>query len=59
MSFKDKTFCASPNCQNECGRKLNEEQRIDLAMLEDAGYWSAIVSYAYFCGEPSYDKKEA
>lgn len=21
-------------------------------MLEDAGYWSAIISYAYFCGEP-------
>lgn len=56
MSYLDKTFCASPNCKNECGRKLTPEQKQDLAMLKDAGYWSAIVSYAYFCGEPSVDE---
>jgi len=58
MSYKDRTFCASPNCKNECGRKLIEEERIDLAMLEDAGYWSAIVSYAYFCGKPLEELKK-
>lgn len=52
MSFKDKTYCASPQCTNECGRKLTDEQKMDLWMLADAGYSSAIISYAYFCGEP-------
>jgi len=51
MSYLDKTFCASPNCKNECGRKMTAEKKQDLAMLSDAGYWSAQVSYAYFCGE--------
>jgi hypothetical protein len=51
MSFKDRTYCASPQCTNECGRKLTEDQKRDVAMLSDAGYWSAQVSYAYFCGE--------
>ena len=52
MSYKDKTYCGSPHCENKCGRKLSEEQKRELAMLSDAGYWSAQVSYAYFCGEP-------
>lgn len=51
MSFKDRTYCASPNCENKCGRKLTKEQKQELAMLSDAGYWSAQVSYAYFCGD--------
>lgn len=55
MGFLDKTFCASPNCKNECGRQLTEEQKQDLAMLSDAGYWSSQVSYSYFCGEPNDD----
>jgi len=47
MTF-DKTFCASPNCKNDCGRKMTEEQEIDAKMLGDAFY---LISYAYFCGE--------
>jgi hypothetical protein len=57
MSYKDKTYCASPNCTNECGLKLSDEDKQDLAMLLDAGYWSAQVSYAYFCGKP-YEKEK-
>lgn len=58
MTFMDKTFCASPNCINECKRKMTESEHAALKV------WSALmnpandpdifvpVSYAYFCGEP-------
>lgn len=43
----DRTFCASPQCQNDCGRKFTEEVR---RAMERAG--KPYVSMAYFCGEP-------
>jgi len=42
LCYRDKTFCASPNCKNECGRKLLEPVMMD----------GTYISYAYFCGEP-------
>jgi len=46
MSFKDRCYCASPNCINECGRKMTEdEKRLAAAHGE-------LVSYAYFCDVP-------
>lgn len=46
--YRDKTYCASPNCKNECGRKISDELRKLLAQDEHSR-----ASYAYFCGEPS------
>lgn len=51
MTNLDKTFCASPNCTNECGRQMSKEMRQDLDMLVDAGFYT-FVSCGYFCGEP-------
>lgn len=34
MTFKDKTFCASPNCQNECGRKMTDEEYKEIDALK-------------------------
>lgn len=52
MSFLDKTFCASPNCENKCNRKMTYKQREYLKELAFKGYKaSAMVSYAYFCGD--------
>jgi hypothetical protein len=45
MCYKDKTFCASPNCKNECGRKMTEDEKITLQKN-----W-APVNYGYFCGD--------
>lgn len=45
--FRDKTYCASPHCQNLCGRKMNP---LIKAILESDKY--SRTSYAYFCGEP-------
>lgn len=46
MSTIDRTFCASPNCKNECGRKMPEK---DKKFLQGHPWYP--VSYAYFCGE--------
>ncbi|HLX54201.1 MAG TPA: hypothetical protein VKR58_09675 [Aquella sp.] len=45
MSYLDRTFCASPNCKNECGRQLTPE-------LKERNVDKLWVSYAYFCGVP-------
>ena len=47
MSYLDKTFCKSPNCKNECGRRMTEEERNKLLKLP-----YELVSYDYFCGKP-------
>lgn len=46
MSFLDKTFCASPQCKNDCGRRMTDAQREQLTYSE-----AQYVSYGYFCGE--------
>jgi len=46
LSYKDRTFCNSPNCKNECGRQL------DYAGRQDAINSGLFVSYAYFCDIP-------
>lgn len=45
--FRDKTYCASPNCKNECGRKMSPE----IASILAADKYGR-TSYGYFCGEP-------
>jgi hypothetical protein len=46
LSYKDKTFCASPNCNNECGRKLFAEDK------EKARIQGMPIASAYFCDIP-------
>lgn len=48
MSYKDKTWCASPNCEGKCGRRLNDHDRGLAQALGQDQY----MSYAYFCGVP-------
>lgn len=45
ICYLDRTFCASPNCTNECGRQLTEE-------MAAKNVNNMPVSRAYFCGEP-------
>lgn len=52
MSY-DQTYCASPNCINECGRKLSDKHKQELNIN---GFDR--ISYAYFCGvNPKDDTK--
>ncbi len=48
--WKEKTYCASPQCKNECGRKLPE------ALLRQANDLDIDLSWSYFCGEPKPNK---
>jgi hypothetical protein len=56
MSFKDKTFCASPNCKNKCGRKMTENEKDQYIQMVSRLHFSIPVSYAYFCVEPEEEK---
>lgn len=55
--FLDKTFCSSPNCKNECGRKMSEQEKDTLKKMFERVGFSLPLSTAYFCGEPNNDKK--
>ncbi len=60
ISFKDQTFCASPDCIGSCGRKLSEQDLKDYAKLNSPDQWDGIlgIAYGYFCGAPEEDKNE-
>jgi len=45
MTYKDITFCSSPNCKNKCGRRVSTEEIIEIFEKD------LLVSYAYFCDE--------
>ena len=53
MSYLDKTFCASPRCNNDCGRRMTDAQREQLSYSE-----AQYVSYGYFCGEDEAPRME-
>ncbi len=52
ISFKDRTFCASPNCTNECGRQLTEELYAEYVKMNLPDQWDGMlgISYSYYCG---------
>lgn len=54
MCFKDQTFCASPDCNNACGRKMTDELKEEYVRANAPDKWDGLlpVSYNYFCGEP-------
>lgn len=51
-TYKDRTYCASPECKNECGRKLSKEDE-ELTRGKDI-----YIAYSYFCGQPIHEHKE-
>ena len=44
LCYKDKTFCVSPDCKNECGRKLTDKDRRGAEGLK------LPLSVGHFCG---------
>ncbi len=53
MGYLDKTFCASPQCKNDCGRRMTDRERAALTYSE-----AQYVSYGYFCSEDELVSKE-
>ncbi len=41
--YKDKTFCSSPNCKNQCNRKMTDQEFAEIVLGD---YWT---SSADFC----------
>lgn len=56
ICYKDRTFCASPNCKNDCGRQLTDD------IIKSAEKWwggkDAPIAVSYFCGEPEEPSKD-
>lgn len=52
LCHNDRTYCASPNCENKCGRQMSYAHKEHLHQLEKKGQ-AFPVCYGYFCGEPS------
>lgn len=50
LCFNDRTYCASPDCQNECGRKMNDSEK------EVAKKSPFPISWSMFCGKVSIDE---
>jgi len=46
MTYKDKTYCASPNCKNKCGRKMSDEETRECKRSK-----FSYVSMMYFCDD--------
>ncbi len=46
MCYQDKTFCASLNCKNACGRQITDRERGAAQRL------GLPISWAYFCDLP-------
>jgi hypothetical protein len=44
--YLDHTYCGSPHCQNECGRKMSDSIKKEVEKDEYAR-----VAFSYFCGE--------
>lgn len=54
MAFLDRTFCASPNCENDCGHKMTSEQKSKLDYLNETR-GPIFVSWSFLCGSPQDD----
>jgi len=46
MVYRDTTYCASPNCTNQCGRKMSDSDML-ITQREEIP-----VCFAYFCDVP-------
>lgn len=59
ICFKDKSFCASLNCKNECGRKMTPELQEEYERANLPENWGGMlgIAYRYFCDEPE-EKKD-
>ena len=51
-NLHDITYCVSPECKNECGRKMTLEEKEFIHLMDSIKGPCQYISYGYFCGEP-------
>jgi len=50
ICYLDRTFCSSPDCTNDCGRKFTKEHEKGAALwAKQMGIESAPIAYSDFC----------
>lgn len=54
ICYRDRTFCASPNCKNKCGRELTDEIKRQasewwLSFTNGRTSIGAPIAMAFFC----------
>lgn len=49
----DRTYCASPKCNNECGRQLTDHMKKIMEERDKQLGYEHPLSMGYFCGEPN------
>ena len=52
VCYKDRSYCVSPDCKNDCKRQLTEEIR------QGARDMNMPLSVGYFCGLPDFMKMQ-
>ena len=55
ICFKDRSYCASPNCTNACGRMMTDEEHEEYIRVNAPDQQDGMlgIMYGYYCGEPS------
>ena len=52
LCYKDRSYCVSPDCKNDCRRQLTEE------IHQEARDMNMHLSVGYFCGLPDLMKMQ-
>jgi hypothetical protein len=48
ICFRDRTWCASPECKGECGRQMTPEIKAEARKSKEP------ISWGIFCGDKDY-----
>ena len=56
MGYADRTWCASPNCRNECGRQFTDEERRKAILWWGSDDFPLITGY--FCDKDGKAKRQ-
>ena len=56
LCYRDRTFCGSPNCKNECGSKFTQQDQLNA--VKWWGGEDAPVAFSEFCDDNGNLKKE-
>lgn len=55
IGYRDRTWCSSPNCRNECGRQFTERDR--QKAIQWWGGEDFPIAFGHFCDEEGNAKK--
>lgn len=57
MCYRDRAFCSSPNCHNECGRKWTDQIQKEYDQFCERSKFKMPIAWCDFCGEWNSEKR--